>query len=209
MMRGILASLLLVALLFAAAVVVYFSIDRSPSVFKMSASYPGASAQVVQDTVTAPLVQQLDGCEGMEKLEAVSTPGRSEIYIVCRGGIDAAILTDLLSRRESLAAPVLPTAARLDKPELLPRGTALPVVRPKLIEENFVDIDRARLARMGFSLDDFRRQLGDIPPAKFKGDAKDLAAVLIKLPGGKTIPLGQLASIEMKRVPDAIVQTIP
>jgi hypothetical protein len=208
-MRGIFVSLLLVALLFAAAVAVYLSFDRSPSILKMSAVYPGADAQVVKDLVTAPLVQQLIGCEGMEKLEAVSTPGRSEIYIVCRGSIDAAILADLLSRRESLAAAVLPMAARLGKPELLPRGTALPVVRPKLIDRNFVDIDRARLARIGFPLDDFNRQLGDIPSAKFNGDAKDLAAVLIKLPGGKTIPLGQLASIGTKKVPDAVVQTIP
>ncbi|TIX60080.1 MAG: hypothetical protein E5V25_25800, partial [Mesorhizobium sp.] len=39
--------------------------DITPPQVVVSANYPGASAQVVADTVTTPLEQQINGVEGM------------------------------------------------------------------------------------------------------------------------------------------------
>ena len=47
--------------------------DIAPPVVQVTASYPGADAQTVVDTVTAPLEQQLNGVEGMIYMKSTST----------------------------------------------------------------------------------------------------------------------------------------
>src|SRR5258708_12146065 len=52
--------------------------DITPPQVVVSAVYPGASAQVVADTVTTPLEQQINGVEGMAYLSpSSSTPSSS------------------------------------------------------------------------------------------------------------------------------------
>ena len=61
-----------------AGVVGYVSLPVSqfpqiaPPQVVVTAGYPGASAQVVADTVTTPLEQQLNGVEGMAYMSSVS-----------------------------------------------------------------------------------------------------------------------------------------
>src|SRR4051812_41886235 len=47
--------------------------DITPPQVVVSASYPGASAQVVADTVTTPLEQQINGVEGMTYMTSSSS----------------------------------------------------------------------------------------------------------------------------------------
>src|SRR5207253_8692175 len=44
----------------------------APPVVRVSATYPGASAQVIADTVAAPIEQQVNGVEGMIYMESTS-----------------------------------------------------------------------------------------------------------------------------------------
>ena len=46
--------------------------DITPPQVVVSATYPGASAQVVADTVTTPLEQQINGVEGMRYMSSTS-----------------------------------------------------------------------------------------------------------------------------------------
>src|SRR5918996_1595103 len=56
--------------------------DVTPPQIVVSASYPGASAQVVADTVTTPLEQQINGVPGMLYMSSTSSnDGSSRITI--------------------------------------------------------------------------------------------------------------------------------
>ena len=46
--------------------------EITPPQVVVSANYPGASAQVVADTVTTPLEQQINGVEGMTYMSSAS-----------------------------------------------------------------------------------------------------------------------------------------
>ena len=46
--------------------------DITPPVVQVSASYPGANAQVVEATVAQPLEQQVNGVEGMMYIASTS-----------------------------------------------------------------------------------------------------------------------------------------
>ena len=75
----------------------------------VTVSYPGANAQVVADTVLAPLVEQIDGAEGLERLEAEARNDGSCV-IVARFGPKTTPATALVlvQNRVALATPVLP-----------------------------------------------------------------------------------------------------
>ncbi|TJX44792.1 MAG: hypothetical protein E5W21_22770, partial [Mesorhizobium sp.] len=56
--------------------------DITPPQVVVSAHYPGASAQVVADTVTTPLEQQINGVQGMTYMSSTSSnDGSSTITI--------------------------------------------------------------------------------------------------------------------------------
>ena len=64
----------------------------APPQVVVSAAYPGASAQIVADTVTTPLEQQLNGVEGMAYMSSVSAnDGTSTITITFNVGYDVDI----------------------------------------------------------------------------------------------------------------------
>ena len=75
----------------------------------MSATYPGASAQVVADTVTTPLEQQINGVEGMTYMSSTSSnDGSSNITITFNVGYPLAIGAVDVQNRVSQAASSLP-----------------------------------------------------------------------------------------------------
>ncbi|MFO7831629.1 MAG: efflux RND transporter permease subunit, partial [Desulfuromonadaceae bacterium] len=45
----------------------------TPPVIRVSAVYPGASAQVVKDTIAAPIEQEMNGVEDMLYMDSTST----------------------------------------------------------------------------------------------------------------------------------------
>jgi multidrug efflux pump subunit AcrB len=83
--------------------------EIAPPTVEVSASYPGANAQVVADTVAAPIEQQVNGVEGMMYMSSQCTnDGNYTLTVTFRPGVDLNISQVLVQNRESLAEPILP-----------------------------------------------------------------------------------------------------
>ena len=83
--------------------------DITPPQVVVSAVYPGASAQVVADTVTTPLEQQINGVEGMTYMSSSSSnDGSSNITITFNVGYPLAIAAVDVQNRVAQAASSLP-----------------------------------------------------------------------------------------------------
>src|SRR5258708_34288923 len=84
----------------------------TPPQVVVSAAYPGASAQVVADTVTTPLEQQINGVPGMLYLSSVSAnDGTSTITITFQIGYSLDIAPVDVQNRGARATPQLPDSA--------------------------------------------------------------------------------------------------
>ena len=83
--------------------------DITPPQVVVSATYPGASAQVVADTVTTPLEQQINGVPGMAYMSSTSAnDGSSSTTITFDVGYPLDIAAVDVQNRVSQAAPQLP-----------------------------------------------------------------------------------------------------
>ena len=83
--------------------------EIAPPTVEVSASYPGANAQVVADTVAAPIEQQVNGVEGMMYMSSQCTnDGNYTLTVTFKPGSDLNISQVLVQNRESLAEPILP-----------------------------------------------------------------------------------------------------
>ena len=87
--------------------------DISPVQVVVSAEYVGASAQVVEDTITTVLERQINGVEGMRYMSSTSSnDGASTITVTFKPGYDKNIAAIDVQNRVSLAEPQLPPAVR-------------------------------------------------------------------------------------------------
>ena len=83
--------------------------DITPPQVVVSAHYPGASAQVVADTVTTPLEQQINGVQGMTYMSSTSSnDGSSTITITFDVGYSLSTAAVDVQNRVSQAASSLP-----------------------------------------------------------------------------------------------------
>jgi multidrug efflux pump len=83
--------------------------EIAPPTVEVSASYPGANAQVVADTVAAPIEQQVNGVENMMYMSSQCTnDGNYTLTVTFKPGTDLNISQVLVQNRESLAEPILP-----------------------------------------------------------------------------------------------------
>ena len=83
--------------------------DITPPEVTVTANYPGASAQVVADTVTTPLEQQISGVPGMAYMSSVSSnDGSSTITITFKVGYPIDIAAVDVQNRISQATAQLP-----------------------------------------------------------------------------------------------------
>ncbi|TIP75672.1 MAG: multidrug efflux RND transporter permease subunit [Mesorhizobium sp.] len=112
--RPIFASSIAVIMVLAGAIC-YFLLpvsqfpDITPPQVVVSANYPGASAQVVADTVTTPLEQQINGVQGMTYMSSSSSnDGSSAITITFEVGYDLSTAAVDVQNRVSQAASSLP-----------------------------------------------------------------------------------------------------
>ena len=83
--------------------------EITPPQVVVTASYPGASAQVVADTVTTPLEEQINGVEGMTYMSSASSnDGSSTITVTFKVGYPLNIAAVDVQNRVSQAASALP-----------------------------------------------------------------------------------------------------
>lgn len=87
--------------------------EIAPPTVVVTAVYPGASAQVIADTVAAPLEQEINGVDGMLYISSQSTGnGATSINVVFRPGTDIDQAQVLVQNRVAVATPRLPEAVR-------------------------------------------------------------------------------------------------
>ncbi|MBD2629013.1 efflux RND transporter permease subunit [Trichormus variabilis] len=87
--------------------------DISPVQINVTANYIGASAQVVEDTVTTVLERQINGVEGLKYITSTSSSdGTSNIIVTFDQGYDIDTAAADVQNRVLLAEPKLPEVVR-------------------------------------------------------------------------------------------------
>jgi multidrug efflux pump len=81
----------------------------APPTVRVNCTYPGASAEVVAQTVAAPIEQQVNGVERMLYMESQSAnDGSYSLSVVFEQGMDLNLAQVLVQNRVNLALPMLP-----------------------------------------------------------------------------------------------------
>jgi HAE1 family hydrophobic/amphiphilic exporter-1 len=84
-----------------------------PPTVSVSASYPGASAELLADSVAGPIEQQINGVDGMDYISSASTgDGRLTITVTFKLGVDVDKAQQLVENRVAAAEPGLPDTVR-------------------------------------------------------------------------------------------------
>ena len=87
--------------------------EIAPPTIVVNTTYPGASAQVVADTVSAPMEQEINGVENMLYMTSQATSdGRLQLTITFRLGTDLDTAQVLVQNRLAVAEPRLPEEVR-------------------------------------------------------------------------------------------------
>lgn len=83
--------------------------DITPPTVLVTAHYPGGSAEVLANTVAAPIEEQVNGVEGMLYMSSASAnDGSYQLTVTFEVGTDLDIATVLVQNRVNIAAPQLP-----------------------------------------------------------------------------------------------------
>jgi multidrug efflux pump len=83
--------------------------EVAPPTVLVTALYPGANSQTVQDTVAAPIEEQVSGVEGMLYMSSSCTnDGAYNLTVTFKLGMDSDMAQVLVQNRVSLALPVIP-----------------------------------------------------------------------------------------------------
>ena len=87
--------------------------EIAPPTIQVSATYPGASAETVADTVATPLEQEINGVEGMLYMKSESTgDGRLALTVTFALGTDLDFAQVLVQNRVAIAEARLPKDVR-------------------------------------------------------------------------------------------------
>src|SRR5438445_8006221 len=85
----------------------------APPTVRVTANYPGASAQVVADTVAAPIEQQVIGVEKMLYMSSASNnDGSYTLDVTFELGTDVNMAQVLVQNRVTIALPTLPDVVK-------------------------------------------------------------------------------------------------
>src|SRR5215813_13315316 len=87
--------------------------EIAPPVINVTGQYPGASAEVVADTVVAPIEQQINGVENMIYITSNSTgDGKFTIAVTFELGTNLDIAQVQVQNRVAIAQPRIPADVR-------------------------------------------------------------------------------------------------
>ena len=87
--------------------------EITPPTVRVTANYPGANAQVVADTVAAPIEQQVVGVEGMLYMSSQSNnDGSYTLDVTFELGTNVNMAQVLVQNRVAIAEPTLPDVVR-------------------------------------------------------------------------------------------------
>ena len=87
--------------------------DITPPTVMVSASYPGADAQTVAETIGVPIEEQVNGIEGMMYMSSTSgNDGSYQLTITFENGVDLDMAAVKVQNRISLAEASLPSAVK-------------------------------------------------------------------------------------------------
>ena len=131
--RPIFASVLAIVIVVAGAVAIPFLPismfpDITPPQVVVTATYPGASAEVVEQTVTTPIEQQVNGVEDMIYMSSRSgSDGTMTLTVTFKVGADLDIAAVNVQNRVSIAQAKLP-------PDVTRQGLTITKQSPDLVE---------------------------------------------------------------------------
>ncbi len=195
-------------LLFAVIGLSLFGCQKSGDiVVQVKASYPGADAKTVADTVAAPIEQQINGVERMVSLESES---RSDGTFLARvhfsPSSDPQVALTLVKNRVALAQPVLPNPVQQAgvAVDLVRKGDDKPRVVIALVEQRETDVT----ALCGFADVILKRLSADntlVKPETFPGPEGDQLGMHIDR--NKCLALGVSVQDVDKAIQAAIVMT--
>ena len=111
--RPVLATVLvLIIILFGVVGYTSLGVREYPSVdnpiISVSASYPGANAEVIENQITEPLEQQINGIPGIRSLSSVSQYGSSRITVEFELSVDLETAANDVRDKVSRAQRMLP-----------------------------------------------------------------------------------------------------
>ena len=125
---------------------------KSPLVIAVEAVYPGANAQVLADTVAAPIEQQVNGVEKMRYMRSrCSNDGTYRLHVTFTAGADADMAQVLVQNRVALALPVLPDAVQqrgITVKKKLPGAIMIVLLRSPDGSRNIRDLSHAATAQV-------------------------------------------------------------
>ena len=85
----------------------------TPPTHQVTCTYPGANAQVVADSVAAPIEQQVNGVEDMMYMSSQSTnDGSYTLTVTFKPGVNLNFAQVLVQNRVNLALPLLPDVVK-------------------------------------------------------------------------------------------------
>ena len=114
--------------------------DISPVQVLVSAEYIGASAPVVEETVTTVLERQINGVQGMRYMSSISgDDGTSSITVTFEQGYNIDIAAVDVLNRVSIAEPQLPDAVRQTGVSVNKQSSGVVLGMPFYSEENQYD----------------------------------------------------------------------
>ena len=119
--RPVMASVLtIIILLFGFIGYSYLGVREYPSVdnpiISVTCSYPGANADVIENQITEPLEQNINGIPGIRSMSSVSSQGQSRITVEFELSVDLETTCATKCRAPSVTCRATATLRRSPKP---------------------------------------------------------------------------------------------